>query len=246
MVRLYSPVRLCGGLPTLTFTNPFPTLYLRVYKSFPHPVIRLHILSPPCNPFPTLYHPLLHKLPQSWDHDIVIFVTSYRSYIFSSFVKSKNDDISWVRKCVQQRMARTDARRHDCLDCPLILYTCHQRILSYAPSNVNMMYSVWKLWTSQKWWYLMNKEAHKGADDTSRCSKTHLLRSRSNIICVAAKNFEICAFVYACTGVWIHARVCPYTRGNWATLEQPLEPACSDYASAIVLVAPCPFSTAKM
>ena len=23
-----------------------------------------------------------------------------------------------------------------------ILYTCHQRILSYAPSNVNMMYSV--------------------------------------------------------------------------------------------------------
>jgi len=68
----------------------------------------------------------------------------------------------------------------------------------------------------------MNKEAHKGADGTNRCSTTHLLRSPSNIICVAAKNFEICAFVHACTGDRIHAksRVGPYTRRKRRHVEQ--------------------------
>ena len=64
--------------------------------------------------------------------------------------------------------------------------------------------------------YLMNKEAHEGADDTSRCSTTDLLRSRSNTIFIAAKNFEICTFkfVHPCMCDRIHAksRVCPCTR----------------------------------
>ena len=43
----------------------------------------------------------------------------------------------------------------------------------------------------------MNKDTRKGADGTSRCRMTHdLFRSRSSIICLAAKNFENCACVY--------------------------------------------------
>ena len=104
-------------------------------------------------------------------------------------------------------MARADAARLTLSHTPLILYACHQIILNYAPSNV------WKLSMSQTWWYPMNKEARTGADGMRRCSTILLLRMRSNIICVAAKSFEICAFVHACTGDGIQAksRICPHT-----------------------------------
>ena len=59
----------------------------------------------------------------------------------------------------------------------------------------------------------MNKEAHKGADDTSRCSKTHLRRSRSNIICVAAKRY-----VPLC----IHARVIESMRNHESALQSSI------------------------
>ena len=48
-----------------------------------------------------------------------------------------------------------------------------------------IMYTVWKARASQKWHYLMNKEACEGEDGTSSCSMTHLLWPRSNIVCVA-------------------------------------------------------------
>jgi hypothetical protein len=56
---------------------------------------------------------------------------------------------------------------------------------------------------------------------TTHCT-THLLKSRSNIICIAAKNFEICAFVHPCTGDRIHAksRVGPYTRQKRRHIER--------------------------
>ena len=59
----------------------------------------------------------------------------------------------------------------------------------------------------------MNTEARKGADGTSRCSTTHLLRSRSNIIFVAAKSFEICG-----RALRMHARVLESMRHHESSL----------------------------
>ena len=56
-------------------------------------------------------------------------------------------------------------------------------------------------------------EACEGADGTSRCSTTHLLRSRSNIIFVAAKSFEICG-----RALRMHARVLESMRHHESSL----------------------------
>ena len=52
-------------------------------------------------------------------------------------------------------------------------------------------YSFLNAQISQKWWYLMKKEACEGADGTSGCSTTHSLRPPSNIVCLSPKKFEI-------------------------------------------------------
>ena len=60
---------------------------------------------------------------------------------------------------------------------------------------------------------IVELEACEGADGTSRCSTTHLLRSRSNIIFVAAKSFEICG-----RALRMHARVLESMRHHESSL----------------------------
>jgi hypothetical protein len=43
----------------------------------------------------------------------------------------------------------------------------------------------------------MNKDACEGTDGTSGCITTDILRSRFDIVCDAAKNFEMCPLEYA-------------------------------------------------
>ena len=134
-----------------------------------------------------------------------------------------------MRKRVQQRMARADVTRHAWLDYHEMWYTCHQRSLSYSRLNTSCI-------LSEKHEHHENdniscRRSCQGLDGTSRCSMTHFLGSRSNIICVAAKSFEICAFAHACTGSWIHAtsRVGPFARGKRSVLAQPHTPECSEH-----------------
>ena len=48
------------------------------------------------------------------------------------------NDISWTSKRMTEPMAPKDAAHHACLDRVLILYACHQRILTFTPWNVNI------------------------------------------------------------------------------------------------------------
>jgi hypothetical protein len=43
--------------------------------------------------------------------------------------------------------------------------------------------------------YIVNAEAHQGADDINARPTSHLRGRRFNIVYVSAKNFQICAFV---------------------------------------------------